>query len=348
MAKTPLGLRHDVVHSRAFVADGEHQGRLVDTHSQGIHLGAHPLHYATGVIEGMQMVRAIDGIWNVLFPNEHHNRLIRGGITTGMLTEGTGPTNDLFRHGLRQVGRSNLAELNPAHPMYLRPWLGEGSCELGVGSSQGPLLIIISRDKTPYLGDTVKTGVTIWAPGPQVFCRADPRCGFPMVKSVMNYGLGYKWKKLAGKFGAVEVLQYGLDGLIKETTGSNIFVVVEDVVYAPPLDGCILEGFTRRRNIEILKSLGIEVREAPVTRELLLQANEVFLTGTWSGVVPVRIILEGEHELTPMPGRFHDQPPGRITMLAQTAYNALLVRDLGKLPRELRIDTDWWMPVRQQ
>lgn len=347
MAKTPLGLRHDVVHSRAFVADGQHQGRLVDTHSQGIHLGAHTLHYGTGVIEGMQMVKGIDGNWNVLFPNEHYERLICGGITTGMLTEGMGPANDLFRSGLRGVGRANLPELHPAHSLYLRPWLGEGSCELGVGSSQGPLLIIISRDKTPYLGDTVRTGVTIWAPGPQVFCRADPRCGFPMVKSVINYALGYKWKKLAGKFGAVEVLQYGLDGNIKETTGSNLFAVVGDVVYTPPLDGCILDGFTRRRVIAILKALDYEVREAVVTRELLLQATEVFLTGTWSGVVPVRIILEGQHELTPMPGRFHDQPPGRITLLAQQAYNWLLVHDLDKLPPGLVLNQDWWMPIRQ-
>lgn len=213
-----LGFRQEIIHhSGCFAVAGDLQ--MFDTRTTGLHAGLHTLHYASGGIEGMQMVQAVDRNWYVPFPGEHYARLMDSGHTTGVLAEGETFSQDQFQRGLRGVGRANVRQLKPDCPMYLRPWLGEGSCELGVGSSAGPLLIIISRDKDPYLGNQVHTGVTIWAPGPAVFCRADPRCGFPMAKSPLNYGVGYKWKKRAGQLGAVEVLQYGLDGLIKETTG---------------------------------------------------------------------------------------------------------------------------------
>lgn len=67
-------------------------------------------------------------------------------------------------------------------------------------------------------------------------------------------------------------------GNIIESSISNIFWVKSKTVYTPPQsEGCIA-GIMRANWITILKEKGIPVIEMPLSKEMLLQADEVFLT----------------------------------------------------------------------
>jgi len=78
---------------------------------------------------------------------------------------------------------------------------------------------------------------------------------------------------------------------VLETTRANVFVVDRDgVVRTPPADGSILPGVTRARVIEVARETGVEVREEPLSPEQLLEAAEVFATGSVRGVQPVRAL----------------------------------------------------------
>eukprot|EP00268_Persea_americana_P040995 TRINITY_DN4080_c0_g1_i8.p1 TRINITY_DN4080_c0_g1~~TRINITY_DN4080_c0_g1_i8.p1 ORF type:complete len:114 (-),score=28.99 TRINITY_DN4080_c0_g1_i8:187-528(-) len=61
----------------------------------------------------------------------------------------------------------------------------------------------------------------------------------------------------------------------------------DSVISTPSLDGTILAGITRKSIIEIASEYGYQVEERPVPVEELLDADEVFCTGTAVVVAPV-------------------------------------------------------------
>lgn len=69
-------------------------------------------------------------------------------------------------------------------------------------------------------------------------------------------------------------------GNIIESSISNIFWVKNKEIFTPPVsEGCIA-GIMRAHWIAVLKEKGIPVIEMPLIKELLLQADEVFLTNS--------------------------------------------------------------------
>ena len=80
------------------------------------------------------------------------------------------------------------------------------------------------------------------------------------------------------------------DGFIAEGTGENIFMISDGVITTPPLSASILAGITRQTVIQLAKERGYTIREERFPRDLLLLADEVFLTGTAAEVTPVREI----------------------------------------------------------
>lgn len=78
------------------------------------------------------------------------------------------------------------------------------------------------------------------------------------------------------------------DGTVLEASRANVFAVRDGALFTPPTDGRILPGVTRMRAIEVATAAGLETREAELSRESLLTADEVFLTGSVRGVERVR------------------------------------------------------------
>eukprot|EP00268_Persea_americana_P040990 TRINITY_DN4080_c0_g1_i2.p1 TRINITY_DN4080_c0_g1~~TRINITY_DN4080_c0_g1_i2.p1 ORF type:complete len:250 (-),score=48.56 TRINITY_DN4080_c0_g1_i2:187-936(-) len=118
--------------------------------------------------------------------------------------------------------------------------------------------------------------------------RATPG-GTGGVKTISNYAPVLKAQTLAKKKGYSDVIF--LDSVnkrnLEEVSSCNIFVVKDSVISTPSLDGTILAGITRKSIIEIASEYGYQVEERPVPVEELLDADEVFCTGTAVVVAPV-------------------------------------------------------------
>ncbi|RZL45610.1 MAG: hypothetical protein EOP00_17100 [Pedobacter sp.] len=81
---------------------------------------------------------------------------------------------------------------------------------------------------------------------------------------------------------------------IADTTIANIFSIHEGAIYTPPLaEGCIA-GTMRQFLLDHLPKKGFKIVETPLTKEFLLEADEVFLTNAMSPVKWVRAIGEKE------------------------------------------------------
>lgn len=88
-------------------------------------------------------------------------------------------------------------------------------------------------------------------------------------------------------------------GNIAETGSANVFMVRDGVVRTPAPNGTFLDGITRQRVIGLLRGDGVEVVEATLTEEHFRGADEVFVTGNYSKVMPV--LRLDDRELRPGP-----------------------------------------------
>lgn len=82
-------------------------------------------------------------------------------------------------------------------------------------------------------------------------------------------------------------LMCDLSGNVAELANSNIFLVKDEIVYTPAINGVFLDGITRRRVIGLLRTLGVSVIETSLTYAEFLTADEIFATGNYAKVTPV-------------------------------------------------------------
>jgi branched-chain amino acid aminotransferase len=78
------------------------------------------------------------------------------------------------------------------------------------------------------------------------------------------------------------------DGNVTEGRGWNIFVLNGGTLMSP--DRGVLEGITRKTVVELAQTLNIDCRLTKVSVEALRKADEVFITSTAGGIMPVRSV----------------------------------------------------------
>jgi branched-chain amino acid aminotransferase len=124
--------------------------------------------------------------------------------------------------------------------------------------------------------------------GAHLWIASTPRipdaCKDPTVKN-------YQWSDLTS--GLLEAHDHGFDtailcdaeGFVTEGPGFNVFIVKDGQVLTP--DRGSLAGITRASVLELCELQGIRAAIAPVPREMLDGADEVFTATTAGGVMPV-------------------------------------------------------------
>ena len=107
-------------------------------------------------------------------------------------------------------------------------------------------------------------------------------------QTVKNYQWGDLTSSLfeAAERGAkIAVLPDG-DGNITEGPGINVFACKDGRLMTP--DTGVLHGITRRTTLELADGLNIETRVEPLGVETLKASDEIFVTSTAGGIMPVR------------------------------------------------------------
>ncbi len=97
-------------------------------------------------------------------------------------------------------------------------------------------------------------------------------------------------KQQAVDAGADDAIFISSDGVVREGTSSNLFMVRKGVVQTHPLSSRILPGITREYLIDICREQGIRVSQTQFNKSDLSKADEVFLSGTVTEVLPVTFI----------------------------------------------------------
>jgi branched-chain amino acid aminotransferase len=252
-------------------------GELVDWDDAKVHVGAHGLHYGTGVFEGIRCYDTPQGP-SVFRLGDHLERFENSAKLLYMKLP-------FSQDELRDVCM-NLICVNGLPSCYLRPIAFYGYGELGVAAKANPVeVVIMSWPWGTYLGDEgllngVRAKVSSWQRvGPNVIPHTAKATGV-----YLNSMLAVTE---ANNAGYDESIMLTHDGYVADGSGESIFVVRDGVLYTPDLSTGILRGITRDTVIQIAQDLGYSVVEKHLIRSDLYIADELFMCGTAAEVTPI-------------------------------------------------------------
>lgn len=120
------------------------------------------------------------------------------------------------------------------------------------------------------------------------------------------------------------------DGYVVEASGANLFLVRDGFLLTPSISDDILEGITRDTILALARDLGLPVAERRIRRSEVYAAQEAFVCGTGSNILPVRSV-----DRVPV----GDGSVGPLTARLVERY-AAAVR--GQIPER----AEWCTPVR--
>src|SRR4051812_2796747 len=286
-------------------------GELVDWDDARIHVGAHGLHYGTGVFEGIRCYDTPQGP-AVFRLTDHMQRLHRSARLIDMelpysIDELRAATNDVLT-------ACNLREC------YIRPIAFYGFGELGVKATGNPVdTVIMAWPWGVYLGEEavrsgIRTKISTWQ-------RIPPNVIPHAAKATGVYLNSMLAVNEAQRAGYDEAIMLTPEGTVADGPGETIFVISGGKIYTPDLSTGILHGITRDSVIQIATDLGYEVKEKTLIRSDLYLADEIFMCGTAAEVTPVRSVDDQEIGVGPitreLQGAYLDTVKGKSDRWAQ-------------------------------
>ncbi|ACR79074.1 MULTISPECIES: aminotransferase class IV [Kosmotoga] len=145
-------------------------------------------------------------------------------------------------------------------------------------------IIVLYEELPKVSSDVYELGVKV---GISKFIRPSAA----LVPSIIKIP-GAPWKVLTRKAMGVyyDMLLLNEKGDLCEGTISNVFLIKDEKLITPNIESGILPGITRENVIGLAKAMEIPVEERTVKGWELFTAQEVFLTHTSAGIVPIRKI----------------------------------------------------------
>ncbi len=94
-------------------------------------------------------------------------------------------------------------------------------------------------------------------------------------------------KHETGREGYYDAIFVDSEGMVRETTRTNIFIVTGGTLRTPPLSEHILHGVTRNYVLECARASGVACAEEDFSAATLLAADEAFISSTTADIIPV-------------------------------------------------------------
>jgi branched-chain amino acid aminotransferase len=185
-----------------------------------------------------------------------------------------------------EAERALAAAGNPES--YVRLVLTRGAGEVGLDPALAtePLRLVMVKPLTMPAPALYRSGARLAIVGVE---RTPREALDPTVKSG-NYLNNIVALAEAKKRGADECLMTNHAGLVVEGSSSNLFLVERGELVTPALAGGLLDGVTRRRVMTLARARQIPVAETEVTPERVRRAEEVFITSSIRGVLPIAVV----------------------------------------------------------
>ncbi|MFG0327100.1 MAG: branched-chain-amino-acid transaminase [Phycisphaerales bacterium JB037] len=286
-------------------------GSMLPKNQASVSVFDHGLLYGDGIFEGIRVYRG-----KIFKCGQHMDRLWRCAERIKLQIP-------YSREEMVEIQRRCI-ETNEIVDGYIRLIVTRGVGTLGLNPYACPRAGVIC------IADQIRLyPQEMYEQGMKVVVAERPRipidCLDPRIKS-LNYLNNILAKMEALDQGLFEVIMLNTEGFVSEGSGDNIFIIKDGKVITPPDTAGILQGITRRFVIEELcPKLGIPCEERLFRIEELLEADEVFLTGSAAEIIAVTKVGErpskGGAEFVISDGE------GEITKRLRTAFREVVTND---------------------
>ena len=249
-----------------------YNGEFVEWQNATTHVLNHGLHYASCVFEGLRVYGE-----EIFKLEEHTDRLFHSAERMGM-------TIPYSKEELNFAQEETIKKMNIKYG-YVRPVAWRGSEMMAVSAQKNKINVAVATWEWPsYFSkeDRLKgiaLQTAIWRrPSPDTIPTDAKAAGLYMICTLSKHE--------AEKNGYSDALMLDYKGRVSESTGSNIFFVMNGEIHTPVPD-CFLNGITRKTVIDLAKSQNINVVEREIYPDEIKNADEIFLTGSAVEVTPV-------------------------------------------------------------
>ena len=262
-------------------------GQLIDWADAKVHVLTHTLHYGLGVFEGVRAYSTPEGT-KIFRLNDHTNRLFESAKAVNMKIP--------FSEQEINEAQKEVFRVNKLDEGYIRPMCFYGSEGMGLRADNLKVHCIVAAWEWPsYMSpEAFEKGINI------KISSYKRETGNIVSRSKVNgnYVTSIMALQEAMKEGYDEALLLDDEDNISEGSGENFFIVKNKTLFTPDLDAS-LDGITRKSIISLAEELGIKVEVKKVKLQDVLDADELFFTGTAAEVVPIRsvdkkLISDGE------------------------------------------------------
>tara|TARA_R110000868_G_scaffold314820_1_gene575739 strand:- start:1231 stop:2118 length:888 start_codon:yes stop_codon:yes gene_type:complete len=252
-------------------------GKFLPWRDAKVHSICHGLHYGSAVFEGERMYKG-----KIFKLEEHTARLFKSAEYLGMKIPHT--NDEINQACIDACAKNNVVD------GYIRPIAWRGSEEMGISAQRTQTHVAIATwDWPSYFPKEIKENgialkTTHWKkPAPDTAPCFSKASGLYMINTIAKHE--------AEAEGFQDVLMHDYRGYVAESSGANIFMVKNGVIYTPIAD-CFLNGITRATVFEMAQAAGIPLEEVRIMPDELLEADEIFITGTAVEVTPIGRIDE--------------------------------------------------------
>ncbi len=237
---------------------------------------------ASSVFDG---ARAIGGLAPDL--DRHCARVVRSAESVGI-------TPEIDAGAIEALCWEGIGRFDPDAELYIRPMFYFTDGFVMPDYAAARFLLTLFESPLPKWRGMTACLVPFRRPAPDMApTRAKASCLYPNVVRCM---------RAAREKGYDTALVLDPGGNVAEFATNNLFMAKDGVVKTPAENGCFLAGITRSRIIALLRSAGVRVEEATLSVADVLAADEVFLTGNHSKVLPVTRVEQRDYPIGPMAG----------------------------------------------
>ncbi|HEX2974046.1 MAG TPA: aminotransferase class IV [Tepidisphaeraceae bacterium] len=200
------------------------------------------------------------------------------------------------------------------------------------GPRLSPTVFLTATALEPYPAEFYERGLTVAVVDDQKLNPYDIQAGH----KTLNYFSRHHALRDATQRGAGEALWFNVHNYLQSGSISNVFLVKNDQILTPPTPtdlqdrtladtipypkSATLPGITRQTVVDLAKQLNLPLTPAAITINQLLEADELFLTNSIMGLMPVCRV-----ESRPI----GNDRPGPITQRLTELYQDEIIRNIG-------------------
>ena len=249
-----------------------YNGEFVEWQNATTHVLNHGLHYGSCVFEGLRVYG--EKIYKL---EKHTDRLFFSAKRMGI-------NIPYSKDEINNAQEQTIKKMNIKYG-YVRPVIWRGSEMMAISAQKNKINVAVATWEWPsyFTKEDRLKGISLQT---AVWKRPPPDCIPTDTKAAGLYMICTLSKHEAEKNGFTDALMLDYKGRVSESTGSNIFLVINGEIHTPIPD-CFLNGITRQAVIEIAKNEGIKVIERDIFPDEIKNADEIFLTGSAVEVTPV-------------------------------------------------------------